>query len=115
MPKKTSLLAFAAAVVVAAAAPVASSRAAASDASAPPRAAAPAEAAAPPLVYDGDKLRAPPDYREWIYATTGLDMSYSRVNLPGHHMFDNVFVNPAAWQAYKRTGTWADGTVMVLE
>ncbi len=90
-------------------------RAAAPDTSAPPPVAAPADAPSAPLVYDGDKLRAPPDYREWIYATTGLDMSYSRINLPGHHMFDNVFVNPAAWQAFKRTGTWPDRTVMVLE
>ena len=67
------------------------------------------------LVYEGDKLRAPPDYREWIYASTGIDMSYSRINLPGHHMFDSVFVNPAAWQAFKRTGTWPDKTVMALE
>ena len=67
------------------------------------------------LSYDGDKLRAPSDYREWIYVTTGIDMSYSRVNLPGHHMFDSVFVDPAAWQAFKRTGTWPDKTVLALE
>ena len=47
--------------------------------------------------------------------TTGLDMSYSRISLPGHHMFDSVFVDPAAWQAFKRTGTWPEGTAMVLE
>ena len=79
------------------------------------RAPAPAEVAPAPLACDGDKLHAPPDYREWIYVTTGIDMSYSRVNLPGHHMFDSVFVNPAAWQAFSRTGTWPDKTVMVLE
>jgi len=44
-----------------------------------------------------------------------IDMSYSRVSAPGHHMFDSVFVDPAAWQAFKRTGTWPDKTVMVLE
>ena len=79
------------------------------------RPSAPAETAAAPLAYEGDKLRAAPDYREWIYVTTGFDMSYSRVNLPGHPMFDSVFVNPAAWQAFKRTGTWPDKTVLVLE
>lgn len=74
-----------------------------------------AASAAEALVYEDDKLRAPPDYREWIYVTTGIDMSYSRVNAPGHHMFDSVFVNPTAWQAFKRDGTWPDKTVMVLE
>jgi len=112
MTRHLLALAAAAAIAVPPASPL---HAAAPEAPATPQAAVPPDAASVPLVYDGDRLRAPPDYREWIYATTGLDMSYSRVNLPGHHMFDNVFVNPAAWQAYKRTGTWADGTVMVLE
>jgi hypothetical protein len=30
-------------------------------------------------------------------------------------MFDNVFVNPAAYKAFLATGTWPDGTVLVLE
>ncbi len=32
-----------------------------------------------------------------------------------HHMFDNVFVNPAAYQAFVKTGTWPDKTMLVLE
>ena len=32
-----------------------------------------------------------------------------------HHMFDNVFVNPAAYQAFTKTGTWPDKTMLVLE
>jgi Cytochrome P460 len=72
---------------------------------------------APPamLSYDGDKLRAPSDYREWIYVTTGIDMSYNRVAPPDHHMFDSVFVDPVAWQAFKRTGSWPEKTTFVLE
>jgi Cytochrome P460 len=30
-------------------------------------------------------------------------------------MFDNVFVNPAAYQAFQKTGTWPDKTILVLE
>lgn len=30
-------------------------------------------------------------------------------------MFDNVFVNPAAYRSFLATGTWPDKTVMVLE
>jgi Cytochrome P460 len=32
-----------------------------------------------------------------------------------HHMFDNVFVNPEAYQAFQKTGSWPDKTMMVLE
>ena len=81
-------------------------------------AAASASATAGPLTtlsYDGDRLRAPADYREWVYVTTGIDMSYNRVALPGHHMFDSVFVDPASWQAFKRTGSWPERTTFVLE
>jgi hypothetical protein len=35
--------------------------------------------------------------------------------MAGHHMFDNVFVNPEAYKAYVQTGTWPDKTVLVLE
>jgi hypothetical protein len=44
-------------------------------------------------------------------------MSYSAqagMNMD-HSMFDNVFVNPEAYQAFLATGTWPDKTVMVLE
>jgi hypothetical protein len=67
--------------------------------------------------YTGDgQLKLPENYREWIYLTTGFDMSYS----PGaqgadHHMFDNVFVNPESYQAFLETGTWPDKTMLVLE
>jgi hypothetical protein len=60
-------------------------------------------------------MQLPPDYREWIYVTSGMDMSYSRVGLPGHHMFDNVFVDPESYRAFKATGSWPEHTTMVLE
>ena len=81
-------------------------------------AAPPSSAAVPsthtPTYVDG-KLQLPPDYREWIYVTTGIDMSYRPGATPDHHMFDNVFVNPEAYRAFKETGTWPDKTMMVLE
>ena len=66
--------------------------------------------------YTGDaQLKFPEHYREWIYLTTGFDMSYSPAMQMGHHMFDNVFVNPEAYKAFLETGTWPDKTVLVLE
>ena len=56
------------------------------------------------------------NYREWIYLTSGIDMSYSpNAQMPDHSSFDNVFVNPAAWRSFIATGTWPDKTVMILE
>jgi len=61
-------------------------------------------------------LIPPADYREWIYLSSGLDMSYSDAPaMVGQSMFDNVFVDPAAWRSFKQTGHWSEGTVFVLE
>ena len=71
---------------------------------------------APAYAANGDLL-PPRDYREWIYLTSGIDMSYSpkAMEMQDHSMFDNVFVNPAAYRSFVATGTWPDKTVMVLE
>jgi hypothetical protein len=72
--------------------------------------------APPDLSYTADgQMRAPVHYREWIYLTSGLDMSYTSSLSGDMHMFDNVFVNPAAYQAFLKTGTWPDKTVLVIE
>jgi Cytochrome P460 len=70
---------------------------------------------APTYSSDGN-LVAPAHYREWIYLTSGIDMSYTAATAePGHSMFDNVFVNPTAYKAFLATGTWPDKTTLVLE
>jgi hypothetical protein len=62
------------------------------------------------------QLKLPENYRQWIYLTTGFDMSYSpNATQMDHHMFDNVFVNPEAYKAFVETGTWPDKTMLVLE
>jgi hypothetical protein len=61
-------------------------------------------------------LERPADYREWIYLSSGIDMSYNEAAAAtGHSMFDNVFVDPAAWRAFKATGHWPDKAMFVLE
>jgi hypothetical protein len=72
---------------------------------------------APPaeLTYTPDgQMNFPEHYREWVYLSSGLGMSYNKA-APDHPMFDNVFVNPAAYKAFLATGTWPDKTVLVLE
>ena len=63
---------------------------------------------------DGAMLR-PDRYREWIYLSTGFDMSYNPAMGMGQHLFNNVFVNPEAYRAYLAAGTWPDKTVLALE
>jgi hypothetical protein len=61
------------------------------------------------------ELKLPENYREWVYLTTGFDMSYNPAMNMDHHMFDNVFVNPESYQAFLKTGRWPDKTMLVLE
>jgi hypothetical protein len=74
----------------------------------------PAVSNAPVYTADGG-LKFPANYREWIYLTSGVDMSYGPASNMGHSMFDNVFVNPEAYKSFLQTGTWPDKTVLVLE
>jgi hypothetical protein len=60
------------------------------------------------------KLKYPEKYREWVYLSSGLDMSYNALSM-GHSMFDNVFAEPSAYREFLRTGTWPDGTQLALE
>jgi hypothetical protein len=69
----------------------------------------------PHYTVDG-QLEFPERYREWVYLTSGFDMSYSaNMQMGDHHAFDNVFVNPEAYRAFVATGRWPDQTVLVLE
>ena len=64
------------------------------------------------------QLKRPKDYREWIFLTSGLGMTYgpTAMQMPmGDPDFDNVFVNRAAFKSFQATGTWPDQTIFVLE
>jgi cytochrome P460 len=68
-----------------------------------------------PQYISDTEMKVPENYREWVYLTTGFDMSYKPGMEMGHHMFDNVFVNPEAYKFFQQNGTWPDKTVLVLE
>ena len=68
----------------------------------------------------------PADYREWVYLTSGLGMSYApeaqataaaaaAAGQPRPPVFDNVFVNPSSYRAFLETGRWPDKTMFILE
>ena len=75
-----------------------------------------AQAPKPAATFTADgKLEFPKDYRTWIYLTSGMDMSYTEGAASDRHVFDNVFVNPTAHEAFQKTGHWPEGTIFVLE
>lgn len=48
--------------------------------------------------------------------SSGIDLSYTdRAAMQGQSMFDNVFVDPASWNAFKASGHWPDKTMFALE
>ena len=70
---------------------------------------------APTYTADG-KLIQPANYREWVYLSSGVDMSYNpKAMASPSPMFDNTFVDPESYRAFVRNGTWPDKTVIVLE
>src|SRR6202023_1407311 len=64
------------------------------------------------------QLQFPEHYREWVFLSAGIDMSYTAKaagDSEDVHVFDNVYVNPEAYQGFLKTGTWPDKTMLVLE
>ncbi len=76
-----------------------------------------------PQYNDKGELLPPENYREWVWLTSGLDMTYNdngrragpAAEVDAPKPFDNVFVNPSAYREFKRTGAWPEGTMFVIE
>jgi hypothetical protein len=68
--------------------------------------------------YTGNgQLMRPGSYRDWVYLSSGLGMTYGVETgaKPTSERFDNVFVTPKAYKAFMQTGTWPDKTMFALE
>lgn len=80
-------------------------------------AAAAAVAAPGPQFNAQGELQRPVDYREWVFLTSGLGMTYGPAKAqPGQApRFDNVFVSPEAYREFMKTGKWPEHTLFVLE
>jgi hypothetical protein len=70
-----------------------------------------------PVQYSHDaKMILPKDYRQWVFLSAGMNMTYGpNAGSAANPRFENVFVNPAAYQAFLKAGTWPDKTVLILE
>jgi hypothetical protein len=69
--------------------------------------------------YTGDgQLMRPGNYREWIFLSSGLGMTYGVVESVANtfsERFDNVFVTSQSYRAFLLTGAWPDKTMFALE
>jgi hypothetical protein len=70
----------------------------------------------PTFAATGELVR-PADYREWMFLTSGLGMTYGPAQPASDRppLFDNVFVNPRSYREFMRTGRWPDKTMFILE
>ncbi len=62
--------------------------------------------------YAGGKLIRPANYREWVFLSSGLGMSYSA---GGTELFTNVFVPQWAYREFLTSGKWPQKSMFVLE
>jgi hypothetical protein len=69
----------------------------------------------PRFTSDGKLLR--PDYRQWVYLSSGLGMNYgpTAAGASAAPAFTNVFVNPESYREFQKTGKWPDHTMFALE
>src|SRR6266508_3048639 len=75
-------------------------------------------AAEGPAYSSGGQLVRPADYREWVYLTSGLGMTYGPAagaarDVPP--LFDNVFVSREAYHSFLESGRWPEKTIFILE
>jgi hypothetical protein len=70
-----------------------------------------------PVYTAAGELRRPLDYREWVFVSSGLGMTYGPAQAAANRapMFDNVFVTRTAYRAFMDTGRWPDRTMFILE
>ncbi len=71
-----------------------------------------------PQFTGANELMRPANFREWIFVTSGLGMTYTEA-APGAPArvpnFTNVYVNPSSYRSFVKSGQWPDGTMFILE
>jgi hypothetical protein len=71
--------------------------------------------AGPRYTAAGELIR-PSDFREWMFVTSGLGMTYNQpTGAARTPNFTNVYVNPSSHRAFMKTGQWPDKTMFILE
>lgn len=66
--------------------------------------------------YDSEGALMPPQgYREWVYVGTPLTPNELNGGEAPFPEFHSVYISPEAWAAYKKSGKFPDGTLLVKE
>jgi len=66
--------------------------------------------------YDAQgRILFPANYRDWVYLSSGVGMTYKGGGDEDNPMFTNVFVTPEAYRVFTATGKWPDKTMFVVE
>ncbi len=60
-------------------------------------------------------LERPTGYREWVYVGTPVTPNELNNGKAAFPEFHNVYIDPASWAEWKKTGTFRDGTILVKE
>ncbi|MDJ0890667.1 MAG: cytochrome P460 family protein [Gammaproteobacteria bacterium] len=71
--------------------------------------------ASPAKYNDKGELMQPRGFREWVFIGSPLTPNALNGGSAGFPEFHNVYVSPAAYRHYQRTGEWPEGTVLVKE
>jgi hypothetical protein len=66
-----------------------------------------------------DTLLRPTGYRQWVFVGSSLGLRYDPLagEKPnrGPERYHNVYINPASYREFARSGKFPDGTMMILE
>ncbi len=70
-----------------------------------------------PVFSSSGQLTRPADYREWVFLSSGLGMTYGPAQPASDRppLFDNVFVTREAYREFLRSGRWPEQTMFALE
>lgn len=64
------------------------------------------------IALESDTLALPAGYRDWVFVGSASQVPHSA---NGNGTAENVYMSPAAFREFKRTGKFPQGTMMILE
>lgn len=74
-----------------------------------------AQAGAAPQWTERGELVLPTGFHEWVFLGAPLTPNGLNGGKAGFPEFHNVYVHPAHFAAYRRTGEWPEGTILLKE
>lgn len=68
-----------------------------------------------PRFADGNQLVRPENYHDWIFVGSSLGMGYTQGSSGYAPDFHNIYIQPEAYRQFASSGTFPDGTTLVME